>query len=158
MLGNTCDGTLDDRSRNETRVGGTWIDIIWWNDGDEFVHAGSLNNKISVGSGNGVIYSNGGDDSANGDDGKHTLIEGENGISNDCDGKDNFQILDNGSKGRLTIKRYNPTEDKLEILYDPSQLTNQSKPFNEVIINKGNDDIVPWYGRICFDGNVIAIV
>ena len=64
-------------------------------------------------------------------------------ISNDGDGKDNFQILDNGSKGRLTIKRYNPTEDKLEILYDPSQLTNQSKPFNEVIINKGDDDIVP---------------
>ena len=173
---------------NDTVSGGDGDDLIYADGGNDWANGDNGNDKIFgrygadtliggegqdlLGGGNGndlLIGGNGGSFSSAiaedggdiliGGKGDDTLIGGGNDVVNGGEGKDVYQILDDGSKGKLTIKSFNASEDKLQILYDPDQLTGEdkSKPtVNVVVIN--NDDTSPGDVRISFDGNVVAVI
>ncbi len=126
--------TLDGGAGRDALFGGEGNDALYGGSEDDVLHGGAGADTLNGGSGNDTLngtFSHGSGDQDAGDlllggSGDDQIILGNNDVAQGGSGADTFvsgdHITDDASAG--TVSDFNPSEDRIEVIYDPDVTPN----------------------------------
>lgn len=160
---------LDGGPGNDTLVGGEGNDTLIGGEGDDLLQGGWGDDLLVAGAGDNLLFGGAGDDTLvgallddngndisginilNGGAGDDTLILGGGDIAHGGSGADDFVLGDWIAGNTATIQDYDASEDRIMVVFDPTQ-----HPDPVLTVTADPDD--PENALILLDGVELAVV